>query len=231
MSRVTSDLIEIYFEDFPALNQWEDLLQKSKDEAERTGVDFMSLSFAESSLVAQTLQIVNSSNPNQPMKWVEIGSLTGFSALCLLSALGDQTQIWALEKAADRAVFLRELFSDPRLRGRIHVVEGDSRETKKTIESHGPFDGVFIDGAKSEYLNDLEWAEVNVKKGGWILADNVFLSGVVFDPQSRERGSDRFSAKQIQAMHQFLSRVSDPTRYSTLVLPTSDGLSVSRKLF
>lgn len=229
MDRVTSDLIAVYHEDFPEHWVWPDLQDKAKAEAERTNVDFMSLGASEMAMVVQTLRLGDVAQ--SPGRWVEIGSLTGYSALCLLSALHPQSQLWTLEKSPERCVFLRELFRDPRLGGRLHVVEGDSRDSKASLESQGPFDGIFLDGAKAEYLNDLDWSERHVKKGGWILADNVFLGGSVFDPQALKTGTDHHSVKQVTIMHTFLTRVSDSTRFATLMLPTSDGLSVSRKLF
>jgi predicted O-methyltransferase YrrM len=229
MDRVTSDLIALFHEDFPKSWRWPDLLEKSKEEAERAQVDFMSLGEAEMSMVAQALQFGGATL--KPSKWVEIGSLTGYSGLCILSILAPGSELWTIEKSADRCRFLREHFKDPRLAGKIHSVEGDSRTAKATLETYGLFDGVFLDGAKAEYQNDLDWAEANVKTGGLILADNVFLGGSVFDPQSVEKGNDRHSAKQVQIMHGYLTRISDPQRYQTLMIPTSDGLSVSRKLF
>lgn len=229
MERVTSDLIALFHEDFPQPWQWPDLMEKAKDEAERAQVDFMSLGEAEMAMTAQALQLAGATQ--KPSRWVEIGSLTGYSALCLLSTLCPGSELWTLEKSPERCKFLRELVLDPRLNGKIHVVEGDSRTTKASLEAFGKYDGIFLDGAKAEYLNDLEWAEQNIKTGGLILADNVFLGGSIFDPSAVEKGNDRHSAKQVQVMQTYLTRVSDPKRYQTLLLPTSDGLAVSRKLF
>lgn len=230
MSRFNTDLLDAYFADYPALQKWPDLLAKSKQEAERAGADFMSLSPSEASLMVQAIALAQDPNCSST-RWIEVGSLTGFSALCLLMAVGDEGRVWALEKSPERARFMRELFADDRLQGRLQVVEGDSRETKAQLESLGPFDGLFIDGAKAEYFNDLEWAEKHVRTGGLILADNVFLSGASFKALPSTERSARFSEKQSEVMRRFLARINDSTRYRSLILPTSDGLSVSRKLF
>lgn len=187
----------------------------------------MSLGEAEMSMLAQAIRFGGGSDT--PSRWVEIGALTGFSALCLFSTLAPGSELWTIEKSPERCAFLRDLFADSRLEGRLHVVEGDSRAAKSFLEGHGPFDGVFIDGAKAEYLNDLNWAELHVRRGGLIVADNVFLGGAVFKATVDE--DDRYSTKQVHVMRAYLDRVSQADFYQTLVLPSSDGLAVSRKLF
>lgn len=203
---------------------WDDLLMRSKLEAEKTGVDFMSLSRDEVYLLKCSIDMMRPTEGNG--RWIEIGALTGFTALSMLEILGQGGRIWTLEKDAARAKFLEDLFRDPRLGGRIHVVEGDSRDNKSRVESEGPFEGIFIDGAKSQYLEDLKWAEQNLITGGLVIADNIFLRGEVFKDEG-----DTFSGKQLGVMKDFLARISDPRLFKTMVLPTSDGLSVSRKLF
>ena len=61
---------------------------------------------------------------------------------------------------------MEELFKDPRLGGRLRVVLGDSRETKQQLANEGPFEGVFIDGAKAQYMEDLKWAEAHALRPG-----------------------------------------------------------------
>lgn len=229
MDRVTSDLIAFYHQDFPQEWRFDELMLRSKQEAARADVDFMSLGEAEMAMFAQILKLTGAHL--KPSKWVEIGALTGFSALCIFSTLAEGSELWTIEKSPERCAFMRNLFSDPRLGGRLHVVEGDSRLAKATLEQHGPFDGIFLDGAKAEYQNDLDWAEKNTRKDALICADNVFLGGAVFEEGATEKGTDRYSAKQVQIMHGYLTRVSEPGRYETFMLPSSDGLAISRKLF
>lgn len=233
MSRVTSEIIRDYHQAFPLPWRFMDLMENAKSEAVRTGVDFMSLGENELRMVLEALRLAGASA--QAAKWIEIGSLTGYSALGFFSVLAKGSHLWTLEKSAERCAFLRSLFNDPRLAGGIEVVEGDSRQSKLLLEAFAPFDGIFIDGAKAEYLNDLMWAEKHLKAGGLILADNIFLSGEVFPatglPENALQKEGRFSAKQISAMRSFLERLNSPELYDTLVLPTSDGFVLARKRF
>ncbi|MBX3016791.1 MAG: class I SAM-dependent methyltransferase [Bdellovibrionaceae bacterium] len=229
MDRVTSDLIAQFHQDFPQPWRFPDLMRRAKEEAARTEVGFMSLGEAEMAMFAQALKLTGAHL--KPAKWVEVGALTGYSALCLLSTLAEGSEVWTIEKSPDRCRFLKELFAAPELSGRLHLVEGDSRAAKATLESLGPFDGIFLDGAKAEYQNDLDWAEKNLRSGALVVADNVFLRGAVFQPDAQQEGDDRFSAKQVQVMRGYLARVMTPARYETFMIPSSDGMAVSRKLF
>ena len=103
---------------------------------------------------------------------------------------------------------------------------GDAREELEKLNSLGPFDGVFIDGNKAAYGDYLAWAEQNLRVGGVILADNIFLSGSVWGESTQQK----FSDKQIRVMQEFNNRLSDPTKFQSAVVPTFEGLFVAIKL-
>lgn len=107
---------------------------------------------------------------------------------------------------------------------KIEFVLGDAREELKKLEALGPFDGIFIDGNKAAYMDYLEWAEKNIKTGGLILADNVFLNGSVWG-----EASARFSEKQIRIMQEFNKRLADPDKFVSVIAPTFEGLYIAIK--
>lgn len=220
----------------------------------------ISLSIVEAQILSNLIQI------NQCQNFVEIGTLTGHSALWIMKALEannkdhliqasamtkttiaptSMTRFYTFEKEQKHAQFAKEVIQKYDVSFKSEVIVGDALEMLKTIEVFGPFDGIFIDGNKSAYEAYLDWAEINLKKGALIVADNVFLSGQVFDELSsdidpkKDQVSDgsrlnqksKFSEKQVRVMKSFNKRLSDPLRYSSSIVPTEEGLFIAKKLF
>lgn len=162
---------------------------------------------------------------HQCKKFVEIGTLTGLSAQYILEGLMDGGTLWTLEKDPRHMEYAQRAFTGLELGSKkIEFVLGDAREELKKLSSLGPFDGVFIDGNKAAYVDYLDWAEANVRQGGLILADNIFLNGAVWGEPA-----GRFSEKQIRIMNDFNKRLSDPTKYDSAVVPTFEGLFMAIK--
>ncbi len=162
-------------------------------------------------------------------KFVEIGTLTGLSALWILQGLKDGGELWTLEKDERHAKIAREIFEkyqETQPNRQVHLLEGDAQKTLADLDGKGPFDGIFIDGNKSAYEAYLDWAEKNVRPGGLIIADNIFLGGAVLTGNKAT-----FSKKQIDVMKSFNERLADPKRYQSTIIPTSEGLFVAIKLF
>jgi predicted O-methyltransferase YrrM len=159
-------------------------------------------------------------------KFVEIGTLTGLSAQYIHDALPAGGELWTLEKSPEHAAKASEVFAKlDQSSKKIHLVIGDAREELPKLSVQGPFDGVFIDGNKAAYLDYLLWAEKNVRAGGLILADNIFLSGAVWGEATRQK----FSDKQIKVMQDFNQRLANPDLYTGAVIPTFEGLYIAIK--
>lgn len=157
-------------------------------------------------------------------KFVEIGTLTGLSAQYILDGLPNGSTLWTLEKSIEQAMGTQKIFSELSKNKTVNLVVGDAQATLKELETHGPFDGVFIDGNKSAYLEYLNWSEKNIRIGGLIIADNVFLRGAVWGEPS-----DKFSSKQIQVMKEFNQRLTDPSKYLSCFIPSNEGMLVAIK--
>lgn len=199
------------------------LARESSDKLNKTGI---SLGLTEARLVAFLIR------QNKCQKFVEIGTLTGASALWILQALPSDGRLWTLEKDPAHAAAAREVL---KCDARATILEGDARETLKILSSEGPFDGIFIDGNKAAYGDYLAWAEANVRAGGLIIADNVFLSGAVFASTDKPETPDsspqkaKFSFKQIEVMRAFNRRLADSSLYDSTLVPTPEGLLVAVK--
>lgn len=194
------------------------LFLQAKEQSRHFKKEAISLTAAEGRLLSE---LVRQSNAK---KFVEIGTLTGYSALWILSGM-DQGELWSFEKDPACAEWAQQCLQK-NLWGKAHVIVGDALATLPSIENQGPFDGIFIDGNKQAYPAYLDWAEKNIKKNGLVLADNVWLGGSVYGAKD-----DRFSEKQISAMKDFNHRLSDAQKYYSFIVPTQEGLYVAKKLF
>jgi predicted O-methyltransferase YrrM len=193
----------------------------SREAATELGLARISLSAGEGRLVSFFLRAL------KVKKCVEIGTLTGLSAQYILDALTAGGELWTFEKSPEHIEKAEKVFADLKPSSKIHLVAGDAQEKLLEIENVGPFDAIFIDGNKAAYGNYLAWAEKNLRRGGLILADNVFLSGAVWGDTS----TGRFSDKQIKVMREFNQRLADESLYDSALVPTHEGLFCAIKKF
>lgn len=199
----------------PTENEW---AKKARAYADQLNLGMISLSPPEAGMLSFFTKAL------QCHKFIEIGTLTGLSGLYILEALPAQGKLWSFEKNPQHASFAKEIlpaFAQSQNK-QVEIVIGDAEEMLLSIEKDGPFDGIFIDGNKAAYGTYLAWAEKNLKKGGLIIADNVFLNGGVWgDP------TDSFGNNQISVMKEFNQRLSQPQLFDSIFLPTQEGLSIS----
>ncbi|MGZ6469766.1 MAG: O-methyltransferase [Bdellovibrio sp.] len=218
MRNKESDNKENYMESL--LTEENELKQQSRRFAEDLALARISISPPEAQLIKTLVKI------HGTKRFVEIGTLTGLSAQYIFEAMPDGGELWTLEKDPQHGKMAQEIFSKlDQSRKKIHLVLGDARQELEKISAQGPFDGVFIDGNKAAYYDYLIWAEKNLRSGGLILADNVFLSGAVWGESTQQR----FSDKQIKVMQEFNRRLADPNLYEGVIAPTFEGLYVAIK--
>lgn len=198
------------------------LFAKARQFSDEMGKTPISLSAVEGRLLATLIK------SHGCKKFVEIGTLTGYSALWIASSLGPGGKLWTFEKDVKHASHAQTVLSDYQKQNpgiELQVIQGDAQVTLPSIDSEGPFDGIFIDGNKSAYGDYLDWAEKNLAPGALILADNIFLGGSVFSGNIAQ-----FSKKQIAVMRSFNERLSDPKKYFSCIIPTGEGLFCAIKL-
>lgn len=195
--------------------------KKSREASEKLGLGGISLSRGEAHLLRWLVAI-------QPVsKAVEIGTLTGLSGLYILDGLKPDGQLWTLEKNEIHASEAQPILVDFAQKSgkKVEVLVGDARETLKKISSAGPFDFIFIDGNKAAYSDYLAWAEENLKSGGLLVADNVFLGGALFGEEKFQ-----FSEKQVRVMQEFNQRLMNTSIWNAAPVPTSEGLFIAKKV-
>ncbi len=154
---------------------------------------------------------------------VEIGTLGGYSGVCLLRGMPDG-RLDTFELEAKNAEVARESFVKAGVadRARIHV--GPARDKLREIEGEGPFDLVFIDADKVGYPAYLTWAEEHLRPGGVVLLDNAFGWGDVVDPDKAEHRD------AIRALAECAERLGRGGRWRATMIPTEEGLAFGVKV-
>ena len=155
-----------------------------------------------------------------PSYILEIGTYTGYSAICLAQGLTENGQIHTIEINDELESFIRPYFEKSGLKGKIHLHIGSALEIIETLNND--IDLVFIDGDKREYLEYYNLLINKVRKGGFILADNVLWSGKVIEPLNQNDDYTR-------GILQFNQFVHNDERVENVILPVRDGIMLLRK--
>ena len=157
----------------------------------------------------------------RPKNILEIGTYTGYSALCLCEGMQENGQLHTIDIKEELVDFQRKHFEKSAWGNQIVQHLGEGIGIIPTIDL--TFDLVFIDADKENYLNYFELIVPKMNKGGIILSDNVLWSGKVVEPLQK----NDLSTKVLLEYNKLLAN--DP-RVETVLLPIRDGLTVSRVL-
>lgn len=155
----------------------------------------------------------------QPKYILEIGTFTGFSALCLAEGLQPNGTLYTLEIREEDAVTAQSFFNRSSKFGQIHLCLGDANHIIPTLNYQ--WDLVFIDADKTGYGNYLDLLLPKVRPGGIILADNVLFHGEVLE--------DEVKGKNAKAIAAFNEKVRNTADLDCTLLTIRDGLMVMRK--
>ncbi len=158
------------------------------------------------------------SKMQQPELILEIGTYTGYSALCLAEGLKENGKLITIDPNEETNAFAQKYFNCSPLKDKIELLTGQAVSIIPTINKQ--IDLVFIDADKKNYAVYFDLVIDKVKKGGLIIADNVLWSGKVLETEMD---------KDTRAIHDFNKKVSEDTRIETLLLPVRDGLMLMRK--
>ena len=157
----------------------------------------------------------------RPVNILEIGTYTGYSALCLCEGMQENGTLHTIDIKEELVDFQRNHFNKSPWRSQSVQHLGEALDIIPTLDTK--FDLVFIDADKENYINYFELIVPKMNKGGIILSDNVLWSGKVLEPLNPKD----LSTKILLEYNQLLKN--DP-RVETVLLPIRDGLTVSRVL-
>ena len=153
---------------------------------------------------------------------LELGTFTGFSAICLAGALPQGGHLDTLELNDELEDLIREGFERAGVADKITLHIGDCKQTLRQLRDN-VYDIVYIDANKREYNEYYNLVFDMVRPGGLILADNVLWDGkVCMEPVPQDQ--------QTQAIVRFNDAIASDKRVESVILPLRDGLSIIRKL-
>ena len=155
----------------------------------------------------------------QPTVAVEIGTFTGYAALCLASGLAKNGKLYTMEVNEELEYLIRKYIDKAQMQDKIELTIGDAAEIIPNLPS--PFDLVFLDAGKRFYADHFDLVIDKVRSGGMILVDNVLWSGKVTLAKHD---------KDTQIIHAFNEKVLRDERVENVLLPIRDGINIIRKL-
>jgi caffeoyl-CoA O-methyltransferase len=155
----------------------------------------------------------------RPEAVLEIGTFTGYSAICMARGLEQNGHLDTIERDDELEDFIRPWFSRAGLEEKITLHIGDALKIVNTIDK--TFDLVFIDGDKREYPAYYEAVLPKIKPGGFLLADNILWNGKVVEPL--DPGDD-----YTRGILKFNRMVKEDPRVEQVILPVRDGLMMIR---
>ena len=152
----------------------------------------------------------------QPKSILEIGTFTGFSAICLAKGLQEDGRLLTIESRASEASVAKRFFDRSDFKEQILLQVGDAKEI--LMDLNESWDLVFVDADKTGYINYFEMPMKHAKSGSWMLFDNVFFHGEVL--------KEKLTGKNAKAIDAFNEHVSKDPRVEKLVMTIRDGLTL-----
>ena len=156
----------------------------------------------------------------QPKRILELGTYTGYSALCMAFALNDGALLHTVEIRDEQEEIITKYIEKANQQNKIKCHFGDAKEIIPTINER--FDLVFIDADKREYLNYYHLIFDNLESGGYIIADNILWDGKVVDPNDQ-------NDPQTKGIIEFNKFVRADVRVENVIFPFRDGMMIIRK--
>lgn len=154
-----------------------------------------------------------------PMRVLELGTFTGYSALCMAEGMPEGAELHTVELDDEYADDIRSYFESAPCGGKITLHIGDALELTRQLP--GPWDMVFIDANKRQYSEYYKAVLPLVPSGGYIIADNTLWSGKV---------TEDCHDGQTDAIRRFNDLVAADARVEKVILPLRDGMTIIRKL-
>jgi predicted O-methyltransferase YrrM len=155
---------------------------------------------------------------------LEIGTAIGYSGIWLAGALPPDGMLLTMEVKPERAQVARENFARSGLAERVSVIVGDAQRMLAKVS--GPFDLIFQDGDKPQYLTQLDRLVELLRPGGLLVTDNVLWDGDVvpgFGTSSKHRAADT------RAIVEYNERINHHPQLMTVIVPLRDGVAISVK--
>ena len=156
----------------------------------------------------------------QPKNILEIGTYTGYSAICLAEGLQKGGKLHTIDINEELERMVKDFFKEAGMLDRIHFYNGNALNIIPTFDI--TFDIIFIDADKKNYAAYYDMVFDKVKSGGYIIADNVLWSGKILDAPEKMDSDTK-------SIDLFNKKVNEDDRVENILLPVRDGLMIARK--
>lgn len=160
----------------------------------------------------------------KPLRILEVGTAVGFSALLMSEYMPEDGHITTIENYEKRIPVAKENFKRAKKEEMITLLEGDALEIMKTLD--GPYDFIFMDAAKGQYIYYMPEAIRLLSKGGVLLSDNVLQDGDVIESRFAVERRNRTIHSR---MREYLYELKHDERLLTSIVPLGDGIALSVK--
>ena len=154
-----------------------------------------------------------------PYRILEIGTYTGYSAICLAEGLTEDGKLYTIDINEELEDRVRQYFLESKYNQQIDLIIGDALNLIPRLNES--WDIVFIDADKKNYTKYFNMVVASVKSGGYIIADNVLWSGKVVEKDHLDEDT--------LALRVFNDTLSKDPRFEVVLLPIRDGLLIARK--
>lgn len=156
----------------------------------------------------------------QPKQILEVGTYTGYSAICLAQGLQEGGKLHTIDINDELERMVRAYIEEAGLTNKINVYVGNALSIIPSINE--TFDLVFIDADKKNYSAYYDLVFDKVRSGGFIIADNVLWSGKVLEDEGK-------MDPDTKAIHEYNKKIHNDARVEHMLLPVRDGLMIARK--
>jgi len=190
----------------------DELLASLREQADRTGLPPIAISAYEGRLLQVLLTSINA------RRVLEVGTLGGYSAICMARALPPGGRLLSVEINEHHADFARRYIDRAGLGDRIEVRVGRALDVLPSLDGER-FDAIFLDADKEPLPTYFEWALRLVRPGGLIIGDNALWGGRAYngdEPDDKTRG-----------VREFNRRMATDPRVLGIIVPTHDGVAIA----
>jgi predicted O-methyltransferase YrrM len=189
----------------------DELLASLREEADRTGLPPIAISADEGRLLQVLLTAIGA------RRVLEVGTLGGYSAICMARALPPGGRLLSIEVDETHAAFARRYIERAGLTERIEVRRGRALDVLPSLDGER-FDAIFLDADKEPLPTYFEWALRLVRPGGLLIGDNALWGGRVYNEDADER---------TRGVREFNRRMATDPRVLGIIVPTHDGVAVA----
>ena len=206
----------------PLVQQYAEKFSSAEDALLKEVNDFTTTNHPEYHMLSGHLQgkfLEMASMMIRPRRILEIGTFTGYSALCLAKGLIDGGLLHTIELRENDAAIARDFFDRSVYKEKIMLHTGDAQKIVSKLDE--TFDLVFIDADKAGYIEYFNLVFPKVRKNGFIFADNIFFHGQAIETEPSGK-----NGKAIRAFNEFINNRADIEK---MILTLRDGLYLIRK--